>query len=162
MNLAPHRHVPGMRRWFQSQRRHPGNSCQQCRLWKAAFQQSGGYRLIWIRSTRQGTYVVDQSEAFDTHVFSIKRILEKFDDIVANGVLGRESLGPCQNFPRTKGSLLDGEGKGETKVDDVWDILRACAARRRVRGSSTSGQESIHRVREIIWRVRQLWLIAGI
>jgi len=48
------------------------------------------------------------------HMFSIERILKKFDDIIADSVLCGEALGPCQNFARTKSGLLDWERERKT------------------------------------------------
>ena len=48
-----------------------------------------------LKQGNKDTYVVDQSNTFDMHMLSIERVLKKFDDIIANGVLCGEALGPC-------------------------------------------------------------------
>lgn len=55
---------------------------------------------------RKGTYIVDEGNTLDVHVFSIERVLQEFDYVIAYGVFSREALCPCQDFSGSKSGLL--------------------------------------------------------
>lgn len=87
-------------------------------------------------------------------MFSIERVLKKFDNIMSDGVLCGEALRPCQNLPRTESSLLDREGKRKTQVNDVWSFAGVCIGRHICR-SSVRGKKCINRVGEIVYQTTQ-------
>ena len=43
------------------------------------------------------------------NVLSVKSILQELDDVVSDGILGREPLGPCEKSALVQGGLLDRE-----------------------------------------------------
>jgi len=54
-------------------------------------------------------HIIDQGATPDVNVFTVKSVLKELDNIVSNGILGCESLCPCQEFSGVNGSLLDWE-----------------------------------------------------
>lgn len=50
-------------------------------------------------------------------VFPVKGVLKKFDDVIADGVLGSETFGPSENHTLVEGGLFDGEGERESERD---------------------------------------------
>lgn len=50
-------------------------------------------------------------------VFPVKGVLKKFDDVIADGVLGSETFGPGENHTLVEGGLFDGEGERESERD---------------------------------------------
>lgn len=54
-------------------------------------------------------YVIDQSAAPDLDVLGVEGILQKLYDVVTDGVLAVESLGPGEELSLVKCGLLNGE-----------------------------------------------------
>lgn len=59
------------------------------------------------------SYIVNQSSALDVQVLPVKSVLEQSDDIVSDGVLGRETFCPCQEKTFVECRLLDRETVGK-------------------------------------------------
>lgn len=55
------------------------------------------------------THVIHKRTAADVHVLAVKSILEEANDVVADSVLGGETLRPRQELTRVESGLLDGE-----------------------------------------------------
>lgn len=53
------------------------------------------------------------------HVLSVKRVLKKLDNIMADRILGGESFRPCKNLSRIEGRLFHRERKSEAEMDNV-------------------------------------------
>ena len=48
-------------------------------------------------------------------MFAVECVLEQLDNIVADGVLGREAFSPCQDLAPVQSGLLNGKAEGETE-----------------------------------------------
>jgi hypothetical protein len=57
----------------------------------------------------RSTYVVDEGAAPDLDVLGVESILQELDDILTDGVLAVEPLGPGKKLSLVKCGLLDGE-----------------------------------------------------
>lgn len=83
-------------------------------------------------------------------MLSIECILEKFDDVIANSVLGREAFSPRQNLSRVESGLFYREGEcqserqviGRVGVVICWGVCW--------RRSSLVDEKCVNRVRKII------------
>lgn len=66
-----------------------------------------------IRSGQEGSdRVVDESGTPDVDVLAVESVLQELDDVVTDGVLASESLGPGEELSLVQGGLLDGETGG--------------------------------------------------
>ena len=63
------------------------------------------------------THIVDKRDTLHVKVFPVEGVLQQLDDIVANGVLCGEALGPRENLPLIQCGLFDGEAERESKGD---------------------------------------------
>jgi hypothetical protein len=57
----------------------------------------------------KGIHIVDKSNTFYMDMFIVKGILQQFNDIVADSMLGGEGFSPRKNFSRVERGLLDRE-----------------------------------------------------
>ena len=53
--------------------------------------------VVWDQI--ESTYVIDKRDALHVQMFSVERVLQQLDNVVADGILCRETLGPGQNLP---------------------------------------------------------------
>lgn len=66
-----------------------------------------------VRSGQEGSdRVVDEGGTPDMHVLAVESVLQELDDVVADGVLASESLGPGEELSLVQGGLLDRETGG--------------------------------------------------
>jgi hypothetical protein len=96
--------------------------------------QQGADSLRSMQSSTAQTHIVDESAASDVDVFAVKRILEKSDNIMTNGVFGIETLRPSQELSSVDSRLLDREARmsseyqrhipeGESEVHGLVGVL---------------------------------------
>ena len=84
-------------------------------------------------------YIVHKGHTLDVKVLAVKRILEQLDDIIADGVLGREAFCPCEDLALVQGSLFYGETEGETEWESGIAVVYGCGIFEGV-GSGVSGR----------------------
>ena len=98
------------------------------------------YRKLLVYDTikERKAHIIDKSNAFYMHMFPVKCILQQFDHVVPDGMLGGKAFGPRKNFARVERGLFDWEGEGQAEVDHIrrrlceWVVV-SVARRRRVR-----------------------------
>ena len=61
------------------------------------------------------TYIVDKGNTSYVKMLAVERVLEQLYNIVADGILGGEALGPGKNFALVQSGLLDRETESETE-----------------------------------------------
>jgi hypothetical protein len=95
-------------------------------------------------------------------VLSVKSILQELDDIVADGVFGREPLGPGEESALIQGGLLDRETAGRASAL-ACNPKRPSQSRHSPEGetkvngfalidfSTNVGQERVDRVGNVVW-----------
>lgn len=57
------------------------------------------------------------------HVFSIERVLQKFDDIVTDRVLRGETFSPRKNLSRIEGGLFHWERESEAEMNNIGIVV---------------------------------------
>lgn len=55
------------------------------------------------------TDIVDERNTSDMNMFPVKRILKELDDVLSDGIFGRETFCPSKEGARIEGSLFYGE-----------------------------------------------------
>lgn len=71
--------------------------------------------MVRCSEQKTQTYVVDERHTFDMQVFPVKGVLKQFNDVIADGVFGSETFGPCEDHTFVKSGLFDREGECESE-----------------------------------------------
>ena len=100
------------------------------------------------------TYIVHKSNTLHMKVLPIERVLKELNDIVSDGILGSETLSPCQDFSLVQGSLLHWETERETKWERSIAVVESLPIERVRCGVSRrcgrGRQESVNGVSEVV------------
>lgn len=128
---------------------------------------SSNTRLERPACSPKGTHIIDQRTAAHVHVLAVERVLEQAHDVVADGVLGSESLRPRQELASVERSLLDGEPGCQRGSSSAVRSLRANRRRNHedVRDCTNSLTPATlraqHNSRESETQVQRLILVHG-
>lgn len=85
------------------------------------------------------THVIDQSDTFHMHMFSVKRVLQKFDDIITDRVLRGETFSPCKNLSGIECRLFHRKRESETEMNNIGSLVGSSLAWRCVCGGRMCG-----------------------